>query len=95
MNLSQQPTTSVYDDKEADGEKEAFDGSSVALLGPYEYVYKETSCTPRLTLIKRILTRKGSRKIHVLMRIFPIRKDLLYQENRCQLYATIKTPKPS
>ena len=83
MTLSQCPTTSVGDDKEADGEKEAFDGSNVALLGPHEYVYKETSCAPRLTLIKRILTRKGSRKIHVLIRIFPIRKDHLCQENGC------------
>ena len=40
--------------KEADGDKEAFDGSSMALLGLHEWVYKETFYAPRLTLIKRI-----------------------------------------
>ena len=56
--LSQCPTMFAYDDKKANVEKEAFDGSSVALLGLHEDVYKETSCGPPLTLIKRILTRK-------------------------------------
>ena len=44
---------------EADGDKETFDGSSKALLGLHARVYKETSYAPRLTLIKRIPTRKG------------------------------------
>ena len=52
--------------KEANGDKENFDRSDKALLGLHAWVYKETSCVPRLTLIKRILTRKGSYKIHVL-----------------------------
>ena len=80
--------------EEADREKEVYDGCSMALLSLHEYVCKEKSCAPRLTLIERISTRKGSRKIRVLMRIFPTRKDPLCQKKRCQLYTTIKTPKP-
>ena len=66
--------------KETDGEKETCDGTSMALLGLHECVYKEISYAPRLTIIKRIPTKKGSRKIHVLMRIFPTRKDPLCQD---------------
>ena len=74
------PTTKTLDgirswQKETDGEKETCDGTSMALLGLHECVYKEISYAPRLTLIERIPTKKGSRKIHVLMRIFPTRKD--------------------
>ena len=52
--------------KEANGDKENFDKSDKALLGLHAWVCKETSCASRLTLIKRILTRKGSRKIRIL-----------------------------
>ena len=61
----------------------------MALLGLHEWVYKETSCAPWLTLIKRI--PQDTR----------INEDLPYKErpsllrNRCQLYATIKTTKSS
>ena len=65
--------------KEANGDKETFDGSDKALLGLHAWVYKETSCAPRLTIIKRISTRKGSRKIRVLMKILSTRKDPLHQ----------------
>ena len=44
--------------KEANEDKEAFDESSMALLGLHEWVYKETSYAPRLTLIKRILKER-------------------------------------
>ena len=57
------------------GDKEAFDRPNMALLGLHAWVYKETSCAPRLTLIKRIPTRKGSCEMRALMRIFPTRKD--------------------
>ena len=61
----------------------------MALLGLHKWVYKETYCVPRLTLIKRI--PQDTR----------INEDLPYKErpslprNRCQLYATIKTTKSS
>ena len=71
------------------------DRSNVALHGLHEYLCKEISCTPRLTLVKGIPIRKGSRKIYALMRIFPTRKKPSPPRNECQLYATIKTPKPS
>ena len=76
------PTTSppTRRHKRLTGKKENSDGSNMALLGLHEWVYKETSCAPRLTLIKTIPTRKGSLKIRVLMRIFPTRKDPLCQE---------------
>ena len=72
-------------EQEADGIKRPIgikerDRSSVVLLGLHGYLYKEISCTPRLTLIKGISIRKGSRKIYELMRIFPTRKNPLYQE---------------
>ena len=68
--------------KEADKDKEAFDESSMALLGLYEWVYKETSYAPRLTLIKRIPKKR-------------ILQDTRINKDECQLYTTIKTPKPS
>ena len=71
------------------------DRSNMALLGLHEYLCKELSCTPRLTLVKGIHIRKRSRKIYALMRIFPTRKKLSLPRNKCQLYATIKTSKPS
>ena len=80
--------------KEADRDKEAFDGSSMALLGLHEWVYKETSYAPRLTLIKRILKER-------ILQDTRINEDLPHKErpspprNECQLYTTIKTPKPS
>ena len=74
--------------KEADEYKETFDRYDRALLGLYAWVHKETSCAPRLILIQRIPTRKGSHKLRALMRIFTTR-------NGCQLYVTIKTPKSS
>ena len=43
--------------KEANENKE-HDESSMSLLDPYEYLYKEISCTPQLTLIKGIPIRK-------------------------------------
>ena len=49
--------------KETNGEKETCDGTSMALLGLHECVYKEISYAPWLTLIERIPTKKGSRKI--------------------------------
>ena len=70
------------------------DRSSVALLGLYEYLCKEISCTPQLTLVKRIPIRKGSRKIYALMRIFLTRKKPSPPKNERQLYVTLKTPKP-
>ena len=68
--------------QEADGNKaadenEEADWSSMAYLDLHEYLYKEMSCTPQLTLIKGTLIRKGSRKICKLMRIFPTRKEPL------------------
>ena len=68
--------------KEVDRDKEAFDESSMALLGLHEWVYKETSYAPRLTLIKRIPKER-------------IPQDTRINEDECQLYTTIKTPKPS
>ena len=59
---------------------EKADESSVACLGLHEYLCKEIPCIVRLILIKGISTRKGSRKMCVLKRIFPTRKDLLRQE---------------
>ena len=55
--------------------------------------YKKTSCSPWLTLIKGILTRKGSHKIRVLMIDLPYKKRPSMPRNRCQPYTTIKTPK--
>ena len=72
--------------KEADGNKEAFDRSSMALLGLHKWVYKETSYAPRLTLIKRVPIRKVSRKIHALTRIFPTRKDPLTKKRMSTLH---------
>jgi len=43
--------------KEANENKE-HDESSMSLLDPHEYLYKEISCTPQLTLIKGIPIRK-------------------------------------
>ena len=80
--------------KKSKGIKER-DGSSMALLGLHEHLCKEISCTSWLTLVKGIPIRKGSCKIYVLMRIFPTRKKPSLPRNECQLYATIKTPKPS
>ena len=54
------------------------DESSVAWLDLHEYLCKEIPYITRLTLIKGISTRKGSRKICVLIRIFPTMKDLLH-----------------
>ena len=51
----------------------------MALLGPHEWTCKKTSCAPWLTLIKGIPTRKGSRKMRALMKIFPTRKSPLCQ----------------
>ena len=65
--------------KEANGNKE-HDKSSMALLDPYGYLYKEISCTLRLTLIKGIPIRKGSYQLRAFIRIFPKRKDPLRQE---------------
>ena len=67
----------------------------MALLGLHEYLCKEISCTPRLTLVKGISIRKGSRKIYTLMRIFLTRKKPSSPRNKCQLYAITKTPKSS
>ena len=67
-------------EERTDENEEAYDRSSVAFLDPHRYLYKEISYTPWLTLVKRVPTRKGSYKIHVLMRIFPIRKDISHQE---------------
>ena len=65
--------------KEADRNKE-HDKSSMTLLDPHRYLYKEISCTPRLTLIEGIPIRKGSHQLRVFMKIFPTRKDPLCQE---------------
>jgi len=65
--------------KEANENKE-HDESSMALLDPHGYLYKEISCTSQLTLIKGIPIRKGSRQFRALMRMFPTRKDPLHQE---------------
>ena len=81
-------------EERADGNEGAYDRSNVALLDPHGYLYKEISCTPRLTLIKRVPTRRGSRKIRVLMSL-PYKERPSLPRNKCQLYATIKTPKPS
>ena len=52
----------------------------------------EIPCAPRLTLIEGIPTRKGFCKILALMKIFPIRKDLLcYETNVNPTY--YKNPK--
>ena len=59
------------------------DGSNVALLGLHEYLCKKISCTPWLTLVKRIPIKKGSCKIYALMRIFPTRKKLFPPRNEC------------
>ena len=66
--------------KEVDRDKEAFNGSNMVLLGFHEWVYKETSYAPRLTLTKKVPIRKESHKIRALTRIFPTRKDPLCQE---------------
>ena len=65
--------------KEANGNKE-HDESSMALLNPHRYLYKEISCTSWLTIIKGILIRKGSRQLCAFMSIFPTRKDHRRQE---------------
>ena len=51
-----------------------------AWLGLHKYLCKEIPCITRLTLVREISTRKGSHKIHVLMRIFPTKKELFHQE---------------
>ena len=89
------PTTSppTRRHKRLTGKKENSDGSNMALLGLHEWVYKETSCAPRLTLIKRIPTRKGSLKIHVLMRIFPTKKKTLSAKKWMSTLRYYKNPK--
>ena len=59
------------------------DESNIALLGLHEYLCKKISCTPRLTLVKRIPIKKGSCKIYAIMGIFPIRKKLFPPKNEC------------
>ena len=51
----------------------------MALVGLHACVYKEISCVPHLTLIKKTPTRKGFCKIHELKRFSPTRKDFLSQ----------------
>ena len=54
------------------------DKSSVAWLDLHGYLCKEIPYITRLTLIKGISTRKGPRKICLLISIFPTMKDLLH-----------------
>ena len=69
-------------DKARDWWYEKADGFNMVWLDLHEYLCKEIPCITQLTLIKGISTRKGSRKIRVLMRIFPTRKDLFHQETK-------------
>ena len=55
----------------------------------------EIPYVPRPNPIKGIPTKKGSRKICVLMRIFSTRKDHFLQETNVSSMLTIKAPKPS
>ena len=62
------------------------------LFGLHAWIYMEIPCTPRLTLIEGIPTRKGFCKIRALMKTFPTRKDLLcYRTNVNPTY--YKNPK--
>ena len=78
--------------KEANGDKKNFDRSNKALLGLHAWVYKETYCAPRLTLIKRILTRKGSRKICVLWES-SLQRNALSAKKRMLTLRYYKNPK--
>ena len=78
--------------KEANGDKKNFDRSDKALLGLHAWVYKETYCAPRLTLIKRILTRKGSRKICVLWES-SLQRNALSAKKRMLSLRYYKNPK--
>ena len=78
--------------KEANVDKENFDRSDKALLGLHAWVYKETSCVPCLTLIKRILTRKGSHKIHVLWES-SLQRNALSAKKRMSTLRYYKNPK--
>ena len=51
-------------------------------IDPHRYLWKEIPCIPRPTLTKGIPTMKGFYKIHALMKIFLIRKDLIHQETK-------------
>ena len=72
----------------------------MALLDPHRYLYKEISCTPRLTLIKENHNQGNPYKERIPP-ITCIYEDLPYKEkpspprNECQLYFIIRTPKLS
>ena len=78
-----------------DQQSKRCDGFIMALLDPHRYLYKEISYILRLTLIKRVPTRKRVPQDTCINEDPPYKEKSSLPRNKCQLYATIKTLKPS